>query len=365
MVNPLLRHVGDSVLKLAPYQPGRLIEEVAAERGIADVIKLASNENPLGPAPAALRTLQGLAATALSRYPDGQCSALRQALAKRLQVSEENIIIGNGSNEILELAAQLLLTENTQAIYSQHAFVVYELATAARRAQGIVVPADENYGHDLMAIARRANDEKTRLIFIANPNNPTGTWHPRQKIIEFMAQIPPHVLVLLDEAYREYIDGEDALTTPMFPNLITTRTFSKIYGLAGLRIGYGIGAPEIIDLLHRIRQPFNVNAGAQAAALAALEDVDYVTKCARMNDAGRRQIAYVLDDLNISYMPSWANFITFKPPLDAAQAYENFLANGVIVRPLASYELPQWLRVSIGTEAENNKFLSLLKNMAA
>ena len=359
MANSVLSHVADSVRHLSPYAPGRPIEEVAAERGITDVIKLASNENPLGASMAAVRALQNLSAAAVGRYPDGNCAQLRAAVAKRLSVGADELIFGNGSNEILELAAQLVLTENDVGVYSRHGFAVYGLAIAARRARAIVVAAADDYGHDLTAIAEQTKAHRARLVFVANPNNPTGSWHCAAAINDFMQQIAPDVLVVLDEAYREYVDGKDELSGARFPNLLITRTFSKIHGLAGLRIGYGIGDVKLIAMLNRLRQPFNVSGAAQSAAAAALADDAHVSHSVRINAAGLKQIVAGLEDLRLRYMPSRANFITFAAADvgAATRIYEGLLNVGIIIRPLAGYDLPEWLRVTIGTEQENRRFL--------
>ena len=360
MSNPVIRHIADSVQALLPYQPGRPIAEVAHERGIPHVIKLASNENPLGPGKAALRTIQSMSAESLSRYPDSNSGNLRAALAEHLQIPPESLLFGNGSNEILELAAQLLLAEGLAAVYSRHAFVVYGLAVAARRASSRIAPT-VHYTHDLPAMAKLAQAPDVRLIFIANPNNPTGTWHPLAHIADFMRQIPADKLVIVDEAYCEYADGEGALSLlAAYPNLLIARTFSKIHGLAGLRAGYAIGAPELIEMFNRVRQPFNLSTVAAAAAVAALGDEAHVVRSRKINDAGMEQIGAGLRELGLSAMPSRGNFITFAIP-DADGLYQKLLSVGVIVRPLAGYELPNWLRVSIGTEEENARFLQALQ----
>ncbi len=359
MTNSVLQHIAESIRTLTPYQPGRPIDEVAKERGLTDVIKLASNENPLGASKLAMQALRDLSATTVSRYPDGNCGQLRAATAARLGVAPERLIFGNGSNEILELAAQAVLTENSIAVYSQYAFAVYALATAARRAQGVVVPAVD-YAHDLATLAQRANEDNVRLLFIANPNNPTGTWHPPQKIAAMMKQIPSDVLVVLDEAYREYVDEQDDLLTSEFDNLLITRTFSKIHGLAGLRIGYGVGDVALIDMLNRIRQPFNLGGAAQVAAVAALKDETHVERSVQLNAAGMAQIIARLQELELQFIPSRANFITFKVE-DTARIYEELLNAGVIVRALGGYEMPNWLRVTIGLEEENVRFLNALQ----
>ena len=378
--NAVLQHAGRTVFAIAPYQPGRPSEEVAAERGIADVIKLASNENPIGAGAAAQRVLNAMPNEGLSRYPDGGCERLRAAVAERLQVRPQQLIFGNGSNEILELAAQLVLSPNNTVVFSAHAFVVYGLAAAARRAKTIECPptapacppaflpavrsqnCNNNYGCDLDALAAATQEDGVRLIYLANPNNPTGSWHPPERITAFMQKVPPDVLVVLDEAYREYADGGDSLPTTMFPNLLITRTFSKIHGLAGLRAGFGVGEESLIDMLNRIRQPFNLGAAAQAAALAALDDGAHVARSFRLNQEGMAQCAAGLDALNLQIMPSRANFITFAvpPTADAMQIYDGLLNDGVIVRPLGGYALPNWLRVTIGREAENARFLQAL-----
>lgn len=364
MANPALQNVAAAVRRLSPYQPGRPIEEVAAERGLTDVIKMASNENPLGAGEAALRALRELPSSAASRYPDGDCGTLRRAIAARLNVSPQCLIFGNGSNEILELAANLVLTERDAAVFSRHSFVVYGIVAAVRRARAIVVPADGHH-HDLDALARAAAEKDARLLFVANPNNPTGGWHPPEKIAAMMARVPPNVLVVLDEAYREYVDGEDGILVGEFPNLLTTRTFSKIHGLAGLRIGFGIGDAEVVAMLNRIRQPFNLGGAAQAAALAALSDRAHVRRSAENNAAGMAQIAAALDKMKIRRLSSRANFIAFCAGSAAAAAriYEKLLDEGIIVRPLAGYEMPEWLRVSIGREEENARFLRALARL--
>ena len=365
MTDSVLSHVGDGVRQIAPYRPGRSAEEVAAERGVSDVIKLASNENPLGACDAAVLALRELSGDSVSRYPDGGCRQLRTAVAKQLNVSQEELIFGNGSNEILELAAQLMLSENDVAVYSQHAFLVYQLAVAARRGRGIAVPAGDDYAHDLPALAECAIKNRARLIYIGNPNNPTGTWHSPQAIGEWMTQIPSDTLVVLDEAYREYVDGKCTLSSERFPNLLITRTFSKIHGLAGLRIGYGVGAPSLIDMLNRIRQPFNVGGAAQAAAAAAMNDFQHVERSVSSNAAGMKEVAAGLDALSLRRLPSRANFITFclDSADNAGRVYEGLLDNGIIIRPLADYGMPEWLRMTIGTESENKRFLDSLKRI--
>lgn len=375
--NPALDGVGEAVRRMRPYQAGRSAREVAEERG-GDVIKLSSNENPRGASPKALAALRSLSPDSAARYPDGGCSALRAAVARKLGVDEKNLVFGNGSNEILELAAQLVLTESHAAAYSRHAFAVYALATAARRARSHVAEAGPQYEHDLDAMAEAACRPDTRLVFFANPNNPTGTWHPPEAIEAFLERAPSHVIVVLDEAYREYVDGGDSLECAdfrRFPNLIVTRTFSKIHGLAGLRAGFGVADAAVVDMLNRIRQPFNMSVAAQTAALAALDDEAHVRESVEANRRGMKQMKEGLANLGMKFMPSAANFVTFAPSADAAadtavlgpaaseaaRIYDGLLSAGVVVRPLQGYDLSAWLRVTVGTEAENEKFLRALE----
>ena len=361
--NPVLSDIPPEIAALTPYQPGRPIAEVMRERGVSRVIKLASNENPLGCSPKARQALGNPDPELLSRYPDSSAGALRAALAKKLGVQTENILTGNGSNDILELAAQLMLAPGRSAVYSRHAFIVYELAVSARRARTIQVPA-KNFGHDLPAIAGAAQNESVRIVFVANPNNPTGTYCAPDSVREMAAQIPPHVLIVLDEAYFEYAGeqppGEAIRMLREFPNLLVARTFSKIHGLAGLRIGYGVAAPDIIDALNRIRQPFNLNAAAQRAALAALDDEEFVAQSRELNRQQMAKLAAGLDALKLRRLPSRGNFISFCAP-NAAAVFEKLLDSGVIVRKLTEYEMPDWLRVTVGREEENIRFLDALK----
>ena len=358
-MNAVLQQVTESVRALSPYQPGRPIAEVAHERGISNIIKLASNENPLGVGEKARQAVQNLADEAFSRYPDANGGLLRNAIAKKLSVPAECILLGNGSNDILELAAHLLLREGTKAVYAEHAFIVYTLAVATRLATAIAVPA-RDYGHDLDAMAAAANETGVRMVFIANPNNPTGTWHPVAAIRRFLAAVPPQVLVVLDEAYCEYLpDDSDAALALLadFSNLLITRTFSKIHGLAGLRAGYGIADVAIVEMLNRIRQPFNMNAIAQVAALAALNDSDHIAASRNNNAEGMRFITEACRRRDMPFIPSYGNFVAFRPT-DAAGLYELLLNQGVIVRKLTEYGMQDWLRASIGTPAENERLIN-------
>jgi histidinol-phosphate aminotransferase len=354
----------EHVRRIAPYVPGKPIEELAREYGLAAdaIVKLASNENPRGPSP---RVLQAIAAAAadVTRYPDGNGFALKAALAERYRVLPEQIVLGNGSNDVLELASHALLRPGDQAVYSQHAFAVYPLATHARGATGIVVTA-RNLGHDLPAMAR-AITPKTRLVFVANPNNPTGTWIAPQDVRAFLADVPREVVVILDEAYDEYLEAgrrsPSASWVDAYPNLIVSRTFSKAYGLAGLRVGFGLMHSALADLLNRVRQPFNVNSVAQLAALAALADTDYVAESAALNRAGMQQLMQGLKAMGVAHVPSHGNFLLVH--VGAADAvYEKLLRQGVIVRPVANYGLPEHLRVTVGLPEENRRFLAALKS---
>ena len=354
---------------IAPYQPGKPISEVARELGLDEknIIKLASNENPRGVSPKAKKAIERELAD-LARYPDGNAFDLKAALARRYGVSPEQLVVGNGSNDLLELVAAAFLGPGRAAVYSQHAFAVYPLATQARGAQSIVVPA-RTFGHDLPAMLK-AITPQTRVVFIANPNNPTGTFVPGRELEMFVQSAPADVAVVIDEAYTEYLPPEkryDSLAwLEKYPNLIVTRTFSKVYGLAGLRVGFGVMAPEVADLLNRVRQPFNVNSLALAAATAALEDDEFVAKSAAMNRDGMARLDAEFKRLGIAYIPSMANFVTFRiPPADrkpqAGAIFEKLLRQGVIVRPLGGYEMPDHLRVTVGLPEENERFLQALK----
>ena len=350
------------IRSIAPYQPGKPISELAREMGLDEskIVKLASNENPLGVSPKAQAAIRD-ALGDLFRYPDGNGYELKQALVRRYGVPMDSIILGNGSNDVLELAARAFLTPHDEAVYSQHAFIVYPLAVQTIGARGIEVPA-RSYGHDVQAMAR-AITPKTRLVFIANPNNPTGTMVGAAELEAFIAGLPQHVLVVLDEAYNEYLPPEARSDTvawlERYPNLVITRTLSKVYGLAGLRVGYAFASPPVADLMNRVREPFNVNSVALAAAAAALEDTAFVEESYAVNRAGMSQITEGLQRLGLEYIPSYGNFVTFRAG-DAAQVFQKLLRAGVIVRPIAGYGMPEHLRVSIGTHPENERFLEAL-----
>lgn len=348
---------------IAPYQPGKPISELARELNLDpdSIIKLASNENPLGVSPLAMAAMQGALAD-IARYPDGNGFELKQALVRRFGVALPQIVLGNGSNDVLDLAARAFLAPGLEAIYSQHAFAVYPLATQSIGATGVEVPA-KNFGHDLDAMLK-AVTEKTRLIFIANPNNPTGTLLRSADLRRFLQALPAHIAVVLDEAYNEYLP-EELKTDSIgwlghFPNLIVSRTFSKAYGLAGLRVGYALAHERVADLMNRVRQPFNVNSLSLVAAAAALDDHAFVQRGYELNAVGMKRITEGFAALGISYIPSYGNFVSFKVA-DANSVFQRLLKRGVIVRPVAGYGMPGYLRVSTGLESENERFLDALK----
>ena len=353
------------VRAIAPYQPGKPISELAREMGLKEesIVKLASNENPRGASPKALAAMR-VALDEVARYPDGNGFELRMALAKMYGVAAERIVLGNGSNDVLEMAAHAFLAPGTSAIYSQHAFAVYPLATQASGAVGIEVPARE-FGHDLDAMARAVRGD-TRIVFVANPNNPTGTWLSPDAVHALLRKVPADVLLVLDEAYYEYLDpgrrGDSVKWLELFPNLVVSRTFSKVYGLAGLRVGFAFAHPQVADLMNRVRQPFNVSSIAQAAAVAALADQDFVYGSRLLNGHGMQALTSGFKRLGLSWIPSFANFVSFKVP-SAAEVFRRLLRQGVIVRPIAGYGMPDYLRVTVGTETENERFLAALETV--
>ena len=355
------------VRAIAPYQPGKPIAEVARELGIAerDIIKLASNENPLGCGEAAKAAMRR-ALEEVHLYPDGACFELKAALSRKWGVSMEGIVAGNGSNDLLDYIAMAFLAPGVSAVYSQHCFAVYPITVLARGAAGIKVPA-RAYGNDLEAMlgAIRAD---TRVVFIANPNNPTGTFTPYAEIHAFLKRVPAHVIVVLDEAYNDFLAPELRADTVAwlaeFPNLVLTRTFCKIYGLAGLRVGYMLAHPQVCDMVNRVRAPFNVNSIAQAAAVAALGDEDFVKRSYANNRAGITQLCEGARALGLHFIPPFGNFITIEVG-DGQKVFEALLKRGVIVRPIVGYELPRHLRVTVGLPAENARFLASLKEALA
>lgn len=360
------------IQRLQPYQPGKPVADLERELGIREAVKLASNENPLGPSPRAVAALQA-ACAGVHIYPDGGGQALRVALAARHGVTPEQITLGNGSNEILELVARVWLQPGRGAVFSQHAFAVYPLVVQAVGATAQVAPATaadapQPYAHDLAAMLAMV-DATTQLVFIANPNNPTGTWLTAEALTAFLQALPPQILVVMDEAYAEYVEAAGYPDTTQwletYPNLIVTRTFSKIYGLAGLRLGYSVSSPALAELLNRARQPFNVNHLAQIAGLAALEDHAHVTSSRAMNRQGLAQLAEGLEARGLRYIPSVGNFLTFDLAQSPEPVYQALLHQGVIVRPVANYGLPGFLRVSVGTTLENDRFLQALDQVLA
>ena len=358
--------VADYIKKLVPYVPGKPIEELERELGIKDSIKIASNENPLGPSPKAVKAVKSMLAN-MNRYPDGNATTFKDKLAQKLGVTPDMIVAGNGSNEVLELIAATFMRAGDHAVISEHAFVVYDLSVDSRGYEKTVVPPGKDFGHDLRAMAKAVRDN-TRLLFIANPNNPTGTYVNGQEVDELLESIPPDVIVVLDEAYFEYVNKKD------FPdgvelvkagkNVIATRTFSKIYGLAGLRMGYGVMPKEMADYMNRVRQPFNTNMLAQAAAAAALDDDAFLKKVRALNLKGMAYLEKQFKKMKLEFIPSVGNFILFKSPVDAKDLYNKLLHKGVIVRPMGGYRLPSWLRVTVGRPEENERFIAALKELA-
>jgi len=361
--NPVYR----SIENLAPYSCGKSVEELAREKGLARIIKLASNENPLGMSPKALEAAQR-AAGGVNRYPDGANWELKEKLSERLGVDREMIVLGNGSNEILELMAQLFLTEGGQSLYAWPAFLVYRLATMAHGGQSVEVPLDGELRHDLHAMAEAIN-ERTRVIFVANPNNPTGTFVTRDEIQAFMDRIPEDIPFVLDEAYFEfarhmpqYPDGIEYLRQGKYVTVV--RTFSKAYGLAGLRIGYAAVPEKLAEFLNRVRQPFNVNSVAQAAALAAMDDEDFVERSLEHNRVEMEKIRVAVEGMGLSVTPSYTNFLLIElAGGDGQEIYNRLLNKGIIVRPMAPYGLPGTIRVTPGLTEENDLFLEALEEV--
>jgi len=347
------------ITAIAPYQTGKPIDELKRELGLDDIIKLASNENPLGCSPFATAAIQRELAD-VGRYPDGNGFDLKAKIVETFDVAMPQITLGNGSNDILELVTRTFVSADNSVVYSQHGFAIYALVTQAVGATGIEVPA-KDFGHDLPAMARAIRPD-TRVVFIANPNNPTGTWFDEAVFSDFMAQVPASVLVVLDEAYVEYFpENFNSLKfLAQYPNLLISRTFSKAYGLASLRVGFALSAPAITDLLNRVRQPFNVNSFALAAATAALGDGEFLEATRKLNLAGMAQLEEGCRKLGLSWIPSRANFLAVHVARNGAEVFQALLKLGVIVRPIGGYGMPEYIRVSIGTFAENTRFLSAL-----
>jgi len=371
---PFLDNALAGVRQLAPYEPGMPIEELQRRLGVANAVKLASNENPLGVSPKVRAALDAVAKGGdLARYPDGSGFRLKHALAKLHGIEPERITLGNGSNDILEFIARVFLGPGRSALFSKHAFAVYPIAAQAQNAGSIVVPAlpaggAMPYGHDLVAFEKHLRQDVS-VVFIANPNNPTGTWLEPGAIEAFLKKVPPKVIVVLDEAYWHYQSPElrpdIRAWLDRYPNLVVARTFSKIYGLAALRVGYGLSHASVADLMNRVRQPFNNNGLALLAAEIALEDEDFVRRSVELNREQRARLEKELRALGLTVLPSQANFLAVGFGRDAAPVHRGLLERGVIVRPMKSYELPQFLRVTVGTAAENDRFLAALKEVLA
>ena len=372
MARSILELAIEGVQALQPYAPGKPLSELEREFGITQAIKLASNENPLGPSPRVLEALRGEFRD-LARYPDGNGFGLKAALSATLGVDAGCITLGNGSNDVLELVARGFLSPRSSAVFSAHAFAVYPIVTQAIGARARVAPAQDGsrgprFGHDLQAMLAAIEDD-TRVVFVANPNNPTGTWVPEDQLRAFVEQVPDDVIVVIDEAYFEYV-GAPGYPNAMrwideFPNLLVTRTFSKAYGLAGLRVGYGVSQPALADVLNRVRQPFNVNSLAQAAAVAALQDEAHLAQGVEINRQGMRQFEAGFATLGLDYIASVGNFICVDTGRDAGQVYTALLHEGVIVRPVANYAMPGYLRISVGLPEENRRCLEALGKVLA
>ena len=357
------------VQQLTAYQPGKPVDELERELGIKDCIKLASNENPLGPSPLALAAIKDISPD-INYYPDGGGFALTKRLANKHQLDADNITLGNGSNDILELLTRAFLTPQHSAVFSEHSFAVYPIVVQAVGAKANVAKAfSEDHetmplGHDPDAMLAQI-EENTRIIFIANPNNPTGTWLTPSMLEDLFSKIAENIIIVLDLAYTEYMDG--ALKPPIkqwlekYPNLIVTQTFSKVYALAGLRIGYSMSNPEIADILNRVRQPFNTNMLAQAAAIASLEDEEHVVSSVEMNNTGKAFLQNAFSEMGLKALPTMGNFISVNVKQDGMALYQKLLQQGVIVRPVANYAMPEYLRVTIGTQQQNERFIETLK----
>jgi len=357
--------INPNLARIPTYQPGRPIEEVARELGLppAGIIKLASNENPLGPSPAALAAMENVLRN-LHLYPDGNAFYLKRRLAEKLGLRPENLILGNGSNEIIEFAGHAFIAPGAEVVVSQYCFAVYPIVTHLFGGVLVTVPA-RDFGHDLAAMAQ-AITSQTRILFAANPNNPTGTLASAADVMRLVNEVPPNVLLAIDEAYVEFLD-EPCDLLPLVrsgqkPNLLLMRTFSKIYGLAGLRLGYGIGHPELIAALEKVRQPFNINALAQAGALAALDDAEHAARTRQNNKAGLKFFEDAFRGMGLRFIPSAANFVLVHVG-DGARVSSELQKLGVITRPMAGYQLPEWIRISVGTPAENERCLAGLRKV--
>lgn len=370
MDNPWLEHAMPGINGLRPYEPGKPVSELERELGIANIIKLASNENPLGPSPKAMEAARAvLDESAL--YPDGNAFALKRALSGHHGVGFRQITVGSGSDHILELVARVFLGPGRSAVVSRYAFAIYNIVTQGASAELRVADArPEDHamarGHDLEAMLGLV-DETTRVVFIANPNNPTGTWNTREELLRFLDRVPKHTVVLVDEAYFDYVDDPEypnaAALLPEYPNLVVMRTFSKAYGLAGLRVGYALSSEELNDLLNRVRLSFNPNSLAQAAATAALGDREHLDKTVRMNREELKKVDAGLKALGLATLPSVCNFVTVDVERPCREVFQALLQEGVIVRPLDGYGLPTHLRISVGLPEQNERLLGAMQRV--
>ena len=352
-----LNYINPGIESINPYEPGKSIEEVMEKYNLKEIIKLASNENSLGPSPKVLKVINNFKDIHL--YPDGDGIKLKSKISEIEGINSDQIILGNGSNEILEIISQTFLSPNTESIFSKHAFVVYKLASKVRGSKFHEVDACQ-WGHDLNGFLEKIND-KTRLIFIANPNNPTGTYLSHENTLEFLNKVPKKILVVIDLAYFEYVTASDYIKTheilDKFPNVIFTKSFSKIHGLSALRIGYGFGNETLIEIMNRVRQPFNVNSVAQNAAIESLSDQEYLKESINQNTKERLYLYKSLESMSVDYIPSQGNFICIDTKSSGKEIFESLMKKGVIVRPIDLYEMPTHIRVTIGNRTENNIFL--------
>ena len=364
--NPFIHLTAPGIPALTPYVPGKPVSELERDLGIRDAVKLASNENPLGPGPKASKAIAAVLGE-IGRYPDGGGYELRRVLGEHHGIAQSAITIGNGSNDVLDLVARTFLCPGVESVFSEHAFAVYAISTRAVGATARVAKA-RDYGHDLDAMAGLVTD-RTRVVWIANPNNPTGTWLAAEPLKSFVGSLPRTCMVVVDEAYTEYVGEPDFPDATRwlegFPNLIVTRTFSKAHGLAALRVGYGLSDPRVGELLNRVRQPFNVNALAQAAAAAAIGDREHVRASVELNRAGMRQLTEAFQRMGLDSIPSVGNFVTVDVGRPAGPVHHDLLRRGVIVRPVANYGLPNHLRISIGLEEENARLIAALEDILA
>ena len=359
----LKKLVNKGIDGLSPYEPGKPIEDLERELGIKNAVKLASNENPVGPSPKIIDSIEKIVKET-HRYPDGNATRLKAKISRKFNILENQVTVGNGSNDIIEFVARSFLGPNDSAVYSEHAFAVYPLVVRAVGAMGIEVPA-KNFSHDLEAMLDSI-EENTKLIFIANPNNPTGSFIEQSELLNFLEKVPEEIIVLLDQAYFDYSSFEtsdlefDVLER--FPNLVISRSFSKAYGLAGFRVGYSVSSIEIADYLNRVRQPFNANSLALYAAEIALDDDQFIKKCLELNFEQKQKLFNDLQALGFECLPSRANFISFDCREDSNDAFNKLLLEGVIVRSLRVYKMPNFLRVSVGLPEENLTFLEKIKS---